>query len=69
MSISSYMFRPPIVAIFRELFLKDILRSKSKSLQILNVEIYVKGLIFMLEYKILMKLLFVLNCVFICCVR
>jgi len=28
-----------------------------------------KSLIFMLEYKILLKLLFVLNCVFICCVR
>jgi len=33
-----------------------------------NVGFYVKGLKSTLECKILMKLLFVLNCLFMCCV-
>ena len=37
-SVDSYMFRPPTVAIFRELFLKDILRSKSK--QFTNIKCF-----------------------------
>jgi len=67
-SVAPYMFRLPTVAIFREVSFEGILHGTFK--QVINIKCYVFGrsVKFMLEYKILIKV-FVLNRVFICCVR
>jgi len=57
------MFRLPFVAVFREVFLKDVLHRTLNSLQIRQGKFYVKGLKCILRYRVLIKL-FVLNCVF-----
>jgi hypothetical protein len=67
-SVASYMFRLPIVAIYREVFFEGILHGTFQ--EVINVKCYClsKSVKFMLEYKIMIKL-FVLDRVFICRVR
>ena len=62
------MFRPPIVAIFREVFFEGYITSNVTTVYKYKMSTQVKGLKATLEYKKYIKH-FVLNRVFTCCVR
>ena len=66
-SVACYMFRPPIVPTFREVFFEGWITSNVTTVYRYKMSTRVKGLKAKSEYKISIKP-FLLNRVFMCCV-